>query len=184
MKRRRIAAALLLSGMIGLPTNVTAQLEAGAGVMFAPEPGPGDTRVGPMLAVVTSLGSLGVPLLLEAGIGRTDFTSLGQDYHNNHYALAILVQWQPVQGPTTLALRLGLGAYGEYQTVETDPPTGGGDNWAEMVTPSVTLTRPLTTNTRLVLTVADALLGPFYAVLDPEEYGIEHRVRVMVGVQF
>lgn len=36
----------------------------------------------------------------------------------------------------------------------------------------------------LVLNVSDYVLGPYFAVLDPDEYGVSHLITVTVGVRF
>ena len=181
--RDRRSAIGVLACLACIPSSVTAQVEVTAGVLVLNDPVVEGTLAGPTLALSASLAVAGVPVLFEAGVGRTDFTSLGQDYHNDHYFLAVSGQWEAIRGCTGLAFRLGAGAYGEYQTVETDPPTGGGDNWSEIVVPGVMLTRAISSETRLVLTLSDAILGPVDAILDPDEYAVEHRLRIMLGLQ-
>jgi len=127
---------------------------------------------------------LGIPLLVEACVARTYFTSLGQNYHHNHFLFVLGAEWFPTQGTTHLGLRLGLGAYGEYEIVETDPPSPGGDSWVETVVPGLILERDLGGGRRLVAGLADFVLGPWFAVLDPGEYGVEHRLRFTLGIRF
>ena len=181
--RDRTSAIGVLACLACIPSSVTAQVEVTAGVLVLNDPVVEGTLAGPTLALSASLAVAGVPVLFEAGVGRTDFTSLGQDYHNDHYFLAVSGQWEAIRGRTGLAFRLGAGAYGEYQTVETDPPTGGGDNWSAIVVPGLILTRAISTETRLVLILSDAILGPVDAILDPGEYAVEHRLRIMLGLQ-
>jgi hypothetical protein len=137
-----------------------------------------------MLSVVGSRDVLGLPLFLELGAARTDFASLGQDYHHNHYLLALGAEWFLTRGTSRLGLRCGLGAYGEFETVENDPPSGGGGGWIETVVPGLVLERDLGSEKRLVLRLEDAILGPWFAVLDPGEYSIEHRLLFVLGIRF
>lgn len=175
-----IGPLLLVFGLA--PVGVHAQGEVSVGALVAPEPGPGGTQVGPALSVSTA-GMLGLPVFLDVGIARTDYTSLGQDYHRDHYFLMLAADWFPIQGTTRLGLRLGLGAYGEYETVE-NPSSPGGDNWIEAAVPGLILERELAGGRRLVVGLTDYLLGWYFAVLDSSEYSIEHRLRLMVGVRF
>ncbi len=172
----------LLACWAWIPSSAAAQLEASAGLLVLADPVVDGTQLGPSLAVSASLSSLGLPALLEFGVARTDFTVLGQDYHNDHYFLTAVTQWQVAEGSTSFAFRFGLGAYGEYQTVESDPPVGGGDNWAETAVAGAILTHEIAPGVRVLLTLTDALVGPFNAAFDPDEYSIEHRVRIAIGV--
>ena len=93
-------------------------------------------------------------------------------------------EWFPVRGTTRVGLRLGLGASGEYEIAETNPASPGGDTWTEAVVPGLVFARDLPPGKRLTVGLSDYLLGPFFAVLDPEEYGIEHRWGITVGLRF
>ena len=81
-------------------------------------------------------------------------------------------------------LTFGLGAYGELETVETDPPSPGGGGWVETVVPGLVLERDLGGGRRVVVRLADSILGPWFAVLDPAEYGVEHRFLFVLGIRF
>jgi len=162
---------------------VAAQGEVSIGLLMVPEPSVGGAQFGPMVSVAASGADFGWPLFFEAGLARTDFTSLDQDYHHNHYFLALGAEWFPTQGTTRVGLRVGLGAYGEYETVETDPSSSGGDNWVEAIVPGLILERDLGRR-RLVMALSDFVIGPYFAILDPEEYGIEHRIRFSIGMRF
>ena len=175
---------LLLLAMSLNPTYAGAQLEVSAGMLVVPRPSVGGTRVGVVASAAAARGLLGVPLLLETSIARTDFSSLGQNYHHNHYLFVLGAEWFATHGTTRLGLRLGLGAYGEYEVVETNPASPGGSNWVEAVVPGLVLARDLGGGRLLVLGLSDFVLGPFFAVLDPEEYGVEHRVRLTLGTRF
>ena len=90
-RRRRRGAFALGLGLVAAsltPTWTAAQMEASAGVLVLPEASLGGTQVGPVVSAGVSSGLLGLPLFLEASVGRTDFTSLGQDYHHNHYRIS------------------------------------------------------------------------------------------------
>lgn len=181
-------AAWLLGGVL-LATSLTstiaaAQVEVAAGVLLAPEPGPDGTRFGPALSVGVSGATIGLPLYFEAGYARTDFTSLGQAYHDNHYSLILGAEWFPSRAATRVGLRLGAGAYGERQVVETNPPSPGGNNWIEAVVPGLVVEHGLGGGRRLIVGISDFLLGPYFAILDSSEYSIEHRIRVTVGLRF
>lgn len=177
---RRFLAALLL-GLTLLPGQVHAQVEVSAGVLIVPNAGPDATLAGPVIGVSVPVPGPLSSLRFDVAVGRTDFTVLGQDYHDDHYALALSAGPEVAPG---VSLRLGIGAYGEHQTVEGDPSRGGGDNWTEMVVPALVLSRPLTTGRTLVFTVSDAILGPVDALFDPSEFDVEHRIRLLVGVRF
>lgn len=174
--------------MIWLPKKAEAQFEVSAGVIAVKELSPGGAssslRLGPSAAVSASFAQLGVPLLLEVGVARTDFEDFERAYHNDHLFIATHAQWEVVKGSTGLALRLGLGLYGEFQTVETDPPMAGGDNLYEMIVPGIALTQAIGSDTRLVLGLSDTVISPLNLVFDPEEASIEHKFRVLAGVQF
>lgn len=166
------------------PMASHAQVEVAAGLVVAPGTGPDGTQVGPLVAAAVSRDVLGLPLFLELGAARTDFTSLDQDYHNNHYLLAAGGEGFVTRGTTRLGWRLGVGAYGELQTVESDPPSPGGGGWIETVLLGVVLERELGSGRRFVVRLSDAVLGPWFAVLDPSEYSVEHRALLLIGLRF
>ncbi len=177
------AVGLLMLLAASSPVWAAGQVVISTGVLV--DPNPGDSRrVGPLMSVGLSSGALGFPLYLEASVARTDFTSLGQDYHHNYSFFMLGTEWFPVQGKTRFGMRLGLGASGEFEVVETNPPSPGGDNWIEAVVPGLVLERELGGGKRLVVGISDFVLGPWFAVLDPSEYGVEHRWRVMMGLRF
>ena len=180
---RYIGVVLLVSA--ASPICAVAQGEVALGVLVVPEPSVGGTQVGPALAAMVFRDVLGVPLFLEVGFARTDFNSLGQDYHHNHYSFALNTEWLPARsGSTRFGFRLGLGAYGEYEIVETDPASSGGDSWTEAVVPGLILERDIGEDRRLVVALTDSVLGPYFAVFDPEEYDVEHRIRLTLGMRF
>lgn len=166
------------------PGQAVAQVEVGAGLLVVHEPSIGGSQIGPLVSVSGSASALGFPLYLEVGAGRTDFASLGQDYHHNHYLVALGAEWVLTRGTTRLGLRLGLGAYGELETIETTPASAGGGGWVETVIPGLVLEHDLAGGRRVVLRVADTILGPWFAVLDPAEYGIDHRFMILLGIRF
>ncbi|MBT8478323.1 MAG: hypothetical protein KJO06_05350 [Gemmatimonadetes bacterium] len=165
-------------------TVAQVEVEVGAGLLMVHEPSVGGRQIGPLVAVSGSSSVLGVPLYLELGAGRTDFASLGQNYHHDHYVVSLGAGWSLTQGATRLGLRLGLGAYGELETIETDPPSAGGGGWVETVIPGLVLEHDIAGGRRVVLRLADAILGPWFAVLDPAEYGIDHRFMILLGIRF
>jgi hypothetical protein len=165
------------------PSASFAQVEVSAGFVVVHEPSVGGRQIGPMISAAVSRSVLGLPLFLELGAARTDFASLGQNYHHNHYLVALGAEWFPKRGTTRLGLRLALGAYGELETVETDPPSRGGGGWVETVVPGLILERDIGGGRRLVVRVEDAVLGPWFAVLDPSEYHIEHRFLFLLGLR-
>ncbi len=168
----------------GNPAAGAAQTEVSAGLLVVHDPSVGGRQVGPLISAVGSTSVGGIPLFIEAGAARTDFASLGQNYHHNHYLFALGTEWLPTRGTTRLGLRIALGAYGELETVETDPPADGGGGWVETVVPGVVLERDLGSDRTVVLRLADSILGPWFAVLDPAEYDVEHRLIVLLGLRF
>jgi hypothetical protein len=188
-RRFRSVLCARLMGLVVLATGLCprtgfAQVEVSAGLLVVPEPSVGGSQIGPMVSAVGSSDVLGLPLFLELGVARTDFASLGQNYHHNHYLFALGAEWFPTRGTTRLGLRFGLGAYGELETVETDPPSPGGGGWVETVVPGLVLERDLGGGRRVVVRLADSILGPWFAVLDPAEYGVEHRFLFVLGIRF
>ena len=183
---RRLARFLACAGLVAAlcPGMALAQAEVSVGLLVVHEPSLGGRQVGPLVSAAASRSVLGLPLILEASFARTDFTSLGQNYHHNHYLLALGAEWFVSRGTTRLGLRFAVGAYGELETVETDPPSPGGGGWIETVVPGLVLERELENGRRIVVRVSDAVLGPWFAVLDPSEYGIEHRFQFLFGVRF
>ncbi|MDH3207143.1 MAG: hypothetical protein OEO79_11060 [Gemmatimonadota bacterium] len=177
-----MALAVLAAGVC--PEPGFAQAEISAGLLVVHKPSVGGRQIGPIVSASGSRDVLGLPLFLELGVARTDFSSLGQNYHHNHYLIALGAEWFPTRGTSRLGLRLGLGAYGELETVETDPRSSGGGGWVETVVPSLVLERDLGSGRRLVARIADSLLGPWFAVLDPSEYDVEHRFLFMLGIRF
>jgi hypothetical protein len=132
----RVILFLLLAFSIG-PSWAAGQGGVSVGLLWVPQPSLGETQVGPLLSAAVSGDELGLPVFFEASMARTDFASLGQDYHHNHYFFQLGAEWFPTQGTTRIGLRLGLGAYGEYEIVETEPAQPGGDNWVEALTPGL-----------------------------------------------
>jgi hypothetical protein len=182
MLRTLLLAAVAV--LVGTPRATAAQFELAAGALVASDAVVDGPLVGPALSLVASLARVGVPAVVELGVARTDFSSLGRDYHDDHLWIAVLAQRRLRHGATGLALRLGAGAYGEFQTVEGDPPTGGGDNWFDTVIAGVVVTRLLGDGRELVFSFSDALLGPTNAIFDPSEADVQHRFRILVGVRF
>lgn len=166
-----------------LATPLRGQVEASAGVIIAPNPVSG-SAIGPSVGATLPLPGPAGFLVVDVGAARTDFTTLGRSYHDDHLLVALQGQWSPIRGDTQFTVRVGVGAYGEFQTVETDPPRGGGDNGYETVAAALSLSRALASGTRIVLTLSDILLGPVNALADPEEYDLEHRLRIHVGLRF
>ena len=166
------------------PRASIAQGEVSAGLLFVPDASLGGSQAGPMVSAVGSSDVLKLPLFLELAFGRTDFVSLGQSYHHNHYLVALGVERFLTRGTSRLGLRFGLGAYGELETVETDPPSPGGGGWVETIVPGMVLERDLASGRRLVVRLSDAVLGPWFAVLDPSEYSVEHRLLLVLGIRF
>ncbi|HIF06116.1 MAG TPA: hypothetical protein EYQ64_03970 [Gemmatimonadetes bacterium] len=188
-RRLRSVRSAQLMGLAVLATGLCpgtgfAQAEVSAGLLVVHEQSPGGSQIGPMVSAVGSSNVLGIPLFLELGVARTDFASLRQNYHHNHYLFALGAEWFPTRGTTRLGLRFGLGAYGELETVETDPPSPGGGGWVETVVPGLILERDLGGGRRVVVRLADLILGPWFAVLDPAEYGVEHRFVFVLGIRF
>ena len=188
-RRLRSVRSAQLMGLAVLATGLCpgtgfAQAEVSAGLLVVHEQSPGGSQIGPMVSAVGSSNVLGIPLFLELGVARTDFASLRQNYHHNHYLFALGAEWFPTRGTTRLGLRFGLGAYGELETVETDPPSPGGGGWVETVVPGLILERDLDGGKRVVVRLADLILGPWFAVLDPAEYGVEHRFVFVLGIRF
>lgn len=188
----RRPGSILPLGLVGLlafalsltPTRAAGQVEVSAGAFVEPKPSVGSTRVGPLLSVALASGRLGIPLILDASFARTDFNSLGQDYHHNHTLLTLGTEWFPFQGATRVGLRLGLGASREVEIIESNPPAPGGDNWIETIVPGLVLERRLRGGKTLVMEVSDYVLGPYFAVLDPQEYGVAHLITAKAGVRF
>ena len=188
-RRFRSVLCARLMGLVVLATGLCprtgfAQAEVSAGLLVVHEPSVGGSQIGPMVSAAGSSNVLGIPLFLELGVARTDFASLGQNYHHNHYLFALGAEWFPTRGTTRLGFRFGLGAYGELETVETDPPSPGGGGWVETVVPGLVLERDLGGGRRVVVRLADSILGPWFAVLDPAEYGVEHRFLFVLGIRF
>ena len=69
-------------------------------------------------------------------------------------------------------------------TVETTPPSEGGDNAYEMIVLRVVLARDVNDGTRLVATVSDAVLGPADALFGGYGFDVRHRIGLAIGVQF
>ena len=134
MKTSTIAALLALAHCM-LPHGASAQAQISAGVLMDPDPSVGSARLGPSLSAVVFNDALGIPLFVEAGVARTDFTSLGQDYHHNYVLMTLGAEWFPIRGRTRVGARLGLGAVGDFEVVETHPSQSGGDNWIETIVP-------------------------------------------------
>ena len=176
-----LLAFLSLAGAVA-PTDASAQIQLSTGLFVHPSPSIGSTRVGPLVSLVVSTNSVRLPLFLEGNVARTDFSSLGQDYHHNYYLFALGATWFPTEGATRLGVRLGIGAAGEYEIVEADS-SPGGDGWVSAVVPGLVLERDLRGRLRLVASLTDYVLGPINAILDPEEYGIGHRILVSAGVR-
>ena len=141
-------------------------------------------RLGPMLSLTLGADLAGLPLLLEAGFARADFTSFGEEFHRNYGAFVLGSEWVPVRETVHVGLRLGLGAMVEDDISEDDPAFRSSNRWAEALVPGVVVRRPLAGGRALVFTVSDHIAGFWNALWDPDEYGVEHRLRVLVGVWF
>ena len=177
----RMAGGLLAGLVLAAgPVDAAGQVEVMAGVMVADSDSP--ARAAPFVSLTLGLPVL--PLLLEAGVGRADFNSFGTDYHR-HYGMFVLGgEWTAVRSSVDVALRLGLGALVEDDINEEDPAFRSSNNWIEALVPALVIRKPLASGREMVFTVSDHILGPFNAVFDPDEYSMEHRLRVLVGVRF
>jgi hypothetical protein len=177
----RMAGGLLAAWVMAAgPMGASAQVEVMAGAMVADSDSP--ARAAPFVSL--TLGLPVVPLLFEAGVGRADFNSFGEDFHR-HYGMFFLGgEWTVVRSGVDVALRLGLGALVEDDINEDDPAFRSSNNWVEAVVPALVIRKPLASGRAMVFTVSDHVLGPFNAVLDPDEYGMEHRLRILLGIRF
>lgn len=137
-----------------------------------------------MLSVTVGTDALGFPLLLEGGFARADFTSFGEAFHRNFGIFVLGTEWTPVEGATSIALRLGVGAVVEDDISEDDSAFRSSNNWAGGLVPGLVLRRRLESGREVSLLVSDHLLGPVNALFDPEEYSVEHRLRVLLGIRF
>lgn len=180
---RRVFGLATLA-VVATSAPATAQVDLSVGVLVHPSPSVGSTRVGPLVAVAASGHSFGVPLFVEAGLARTEFASLGMDYHHNYVLLSLGAEWFPTDGATRIGLRLGGGAVGEFEVVETDPSTSGGGGWTSAVSPGLIVERGVGGGRSLVLALSDHVLGPLNALFDREEYRFDHRVVIRAGVRF
>ncbi len=190
MKRRRARPGTVTRGwpllalacaLHGVTTDVRAQtVELSAGLLIADKP----ARLSPMLSVTLGTDALGFPLLLEGSFARADFTSFGEAFHRNFGLFVLGTEWTPVEGATSIALRLGVGAVVEDDVSEDDPAFRSSNNWAGGVVPGLVLRRRLESGRELFILMSDHILGPVNALFDPEEYSVEHRLRVLLGIRF
>ena len=181
-----LGAAAIGFALVGVPERGAAQhVELSAGVLVADEFAPPGARVAPMLSLGLGADPPGLPpLLLEAGFGRSDFNSFGEDFHRYYGTFALSVEWTPLRAPTSVGLRFGLGALVEDDVSEENPGFVSSSNWVEALVPAVVVSRRLASGRTLILTVADFMLQPVNGLLDPSEYSVEHRFRVLLGLGF
>jgi hypothetical protein len=179
---RFVVSVGVIVGCFSAP--LSAQFEIAVGGLAELGRGPDETRFGPLASIAMVGGPLPKPVRIGVSVARTDFSLFGQDYHDDHYHFFAGGEWSPMTGATQIGLQLQIGAYREIQTVETDPPRPGGDNWIETVSTAIVLERQVSDNRSLVFTLTDVVLGPWFAVLDPSEYGVEHRLHLTVGLRF
>ena len=179
-----VIVAIAVELLVPLPACGQLDVEVTAGVLAVGEIASAANSVGPVISLTLGTGALGIPVLLEGAVSRIDFTSFGEPFHRNYGFMTLATEWLPVREPVAVGLRLGVGASVEDDISEDDPAFFSSNNWAEALVPALVLKRTLASGRQLVFTISDHILGPFNAVLDPEEYGVEHRVRVLFGVRF
>jgi hypothetical protein len=153
-------------------------VEVSTGLLIAEEP----SRVVPMVSVAIGTDVLGLPLIAEAGYGRSDFTSFGEAFHRHFGVFALGTEWFPAQ--RSVGLRAGLGAELEDDESEDDPGFRSSGNWAGGVVVALVFRRTLGSGRELRLLFGDHILGPVNAIFDPDEYDFGHRVRLLVGIGF
>jgi len=167
-----------------VPHAGAAQVDAGVGLLVVSDTGPDGTLVGPAASLGATAYPLGIPARFSVHLARVDFTSLGQNYHDTHLGLALNSSWALGGDETRAHVGLGLGAYREAQTVEGAPDPRGGTNWFESFIPQIAIEHRLGADRRVRVEVADHMLGWFFALVDSEEYGVQHRVFLTVGLTF
>ena len=175
---------MVLAAAFAVPAHVQGQVEVTAGVAVADESAPPGARVAPMVSLALDLDAVGVPLILEAGFARADFTSFGEAFHRNHGYFVLGTEWTPVRAGVHVGLRLGVGALVEDDINEDDTAFRSSNNWAEAVVPGLVIKRPLASGRELVFVLSDHVLYPIDALFDPDEYSVEHRFRLLLGLRF
>ena len=110
MVRRRLLSraaplALLLASAVAAPALAQGRAEVTAGVAVADRFAPPGARVAPLLSVALGLDVVGIPLILEAGFARADFTSFGEAFHRNHGYFVLGSEWMPIRSAVNVGTK-------------------------------------------------------------------------------
>lgn len=115
-------------------------------------------------------------------VARTDFPVAADELHRNLGAVALGVRLMRDREGPSVGLVLGIGALFWDDVSETDPAFRSSAQAEEMLLPGVEVRWPLGGDLGLSFSVRDQLTGWWWAILDPSEGELNHRLIVAVGL--
>jgi len=135
------------------------------------------TEVGPGLsATVTVAPHRTISYFGLVSVARTDFRVASDELHRNFGSAALGLRLSKQSEGPRVGLTLGLGLVAWDDVSETDPAFRSSANAEEMLLPGAELSIPFGSSWRLTLSARDQVTGWWFALLDPEEYGVSHRI--------
>ncbi len=178
--------AVLASFVVGLglcETRAQSLEWSAAGLMLLDTEFSDGAEVGPGLsATVTLVPTRLVSYFALASVARTDFPVGLDELHRNFGAAAVGVRLAPPTEGPRLGFTLGLGVIAWDDVSETDAGFRSSANAEEMIVPGVELSIPVGSSWRMTVAARDQMSGWWYAVFDPSEYGLSHRIIFSVGL--
>lgn len=189
--RRKLAAVCTPAAIACLALGLTAQSARamqGTGWTVAPAvlldtEFSNGTEIGPGLTVELELkAERALSWWGGISIARTDFPVGPDELHRNWGAAALGVRLMREGARPAVGVLLGIGALFWDDVSETDPAFRSSANAGEMLLPGVELRLPLRDGFGASISVRDQVTGWWWAVLDPDEGSLNHRVMITAGL--
>lgn len=141
------------------------------------------TEVGPgLFATVTVAPRRTLSYFGLVSAARTDFRVASDELHRNFGSAAVGLRLSTQSEGPRVGLTLGLGLVAWDDVSETDPGFRSSANAEEMLLPGAEVSLPVGSSWRLTLSARDQFTGWWFAVLDPDEYGVNHRIVFSLGM--
>lgn len=143
----------------------------------------GDTQIGPGLTLELELrAERSLSWWGGMSVARTDFPVGPDELHRNWGAAALGLRLMRDGQSPAVGVILGIGALFWDDLSETDPAFRSSANAEEMLLPGVEVRIPVRNGFGVSVSVRDQMTGWWWAVLDPEEGSLNHRVMITAGL--
>jgi hypothetical protein len=181
-----VGVAMFVSLVLGLSPSATGAqaLEWSVGpLLLLDTEHPDGTEVGPgLLAALTFAPRRTLSYSVLVSAARTGFPVGSDELHRNYGASAVGIRLAPPREGLRVGVSLGLGFLAWDDVSDTDPDFRSGADLEEMLLPGVEMSVPIGAAWSLRVSVWDQMTGWWFALIDPGEYEVGHRVLISVGL--